>query len=102
VVDLADNPDTFSQIDWTVGDADFPHCDTKALQLSVHRTASFASNGLSAAPMCSLSASPKRNQMCSQYGHGKSTQESVQRTNHASMLCRRAYVAGASYRVSYL
>lgn len=31
VVDLADNPDTCSQIDWTVGDADFPHRGTQCL-----------------------------------------------------------------------
>ena len=31
VVDLADNPDTCSQIDWAVDDADFPHCGTQCL-----------------------------------------------------------------------
>jgi hypothetical protein len=31
VVDLAGNPDTCNQIDWTVGDADFPHCGTQSL-----------------------------------------------------------------------
>ncbi len=105
VVDLAGNPDTCSQIDWAVDDADFPYCwAPNALPLSVQRTASFASNGLSAAPMCSLSAfsKTKSDVFPVQYGHGKSTRESVQRTNHASMLCRHAYVAGASYRVSYL
>jgi len=29
VRDLAGIPDTCSQIDWTVGDADFPHCGTQ-------------------------------------------------------------------------
>lgn len=31
VVDLADIPDTCSQIDWAVDDANFPHCGTQCL-----------------------------------------------------------------------